>query len=185
MKQFGRFLFAIGSALGLCFVGSATASLLMSPQTDGPQIRQVDVTDLWTIRPVRVDPSRQNSERLASIAPVDPPALPRPAAPVVQKTAVIDGTAGQPSEAHVAWCANRYRSYDPGSNTYRSYTGTVRTCVSPHMDEGRAASSPAGLSQAHMSWCAARYRSYRAQDNTYRSYSGEQRDCLSPFLQDG
>ncbi len=33
---------------------------------------------------------------------------------------------------HVRWCLNRYRSYDPGSNTYVTYDGDVRRCISPY-----------------------------------------------------
>ncbi|WP_137387792.1 BA14K family protein [Rhodoligotrophos defluvii] len=34
--------------------------------------------------------------------------------------------------AHVRWCLNRYRSYDPGSNTFVGYDGRRRPCVSPY-----------------------------------------------------
>ena len=33
---------------------------------------------------------------------------------------------------HVGWCANRYKSYNPRSNTWMSYNGRVRQCVSPY-----------------------------------------------------
>lgn len=36
--------------------------------------------------------------------------------------------------AHLAWCANRYRSYRPQENSYRSYSGELRPCVSPYFD---------------------------------------------------
>lgn len=34
--------------------------------------------------------------------------------------------------AHVRWCAERWRSYDPRSNTYQPYDGPRRVCVSPY-----------------------------------------------------
>lgn len=187
MKQFGRFFFAIGSALGLCFVGSATASLLLQqPQAIETKPSQLDVTDLWTTTPVRVDTKKQTFERLASIAPVDPPSRNRNASSVIpQQVAAVDDAPIVYSQAHVSWCNSRYRSYNPDTNTYRSYRGSIRTCVSPHMQEDALAPPQSGLSQAHMDWCAKRYRSYRAEDNTYRSFSGGQRDCLSPFMQNG
>lgn len=37
-----------------------------------------------------------------------------------------------PRSAHVAWCSNRYRSYSPYDNTWVSYSGYVRQCVSPY-----------------------------------------------------
>lgn len=33
---------------------------------------------------------------------------------------------------HVQWCMDRYRSYDPRSNTWVSYSGAVRQCISPY-----------------------------------------------------
>ncbi|WP_343221459.1 BA14K family protein [Mesorhizobium silamurunense] len=65
--------------------------------------------------------------------------------------------AAQPSEqapdrqarlpaAHLEWCANRYRSYRPEENSYRSYSGELRPCVSPYFDPGgdTTASTDAG-----------------------------------------
>lgn len=34
--------------------------------------------------------------------------------------------------AHVRWCANRYRSYNVRTNTWVSYSGQVRQCISPY-----------------------------------------------------
>jgi hypothetical protein len=34
--------------------------------------------------------------------------------------------------AHAEWCSNRYRSYKPRTNTWTSYSGQVRRCVSPY-----------------------------------------------------
>ncbi len=33
---------------------------------------------------------------------------------------------------HVEWCLNRYRSYNVRTNTWVSYSGHVRQCVSPY-----------------------------------------------------
>ena len=32
---------------------------------------------------------------------------------------------------HVEWCLDRYRSYNPRNNTWVSYSGRVRECISP------------------------------------------------------
>jgi hypothetical protein len=37
--------------------------------------------------------------------------------------------------AHVEWCANRYRSYRPAQDSYTSYDGRRRPCVSPYSRE--------------------------------------------------
>jgi BA14K-like protein len=36
------------------------------------------------------------------------------------------------SSRHVEWCSDRYRSYDPRSNTWVAYSGAVRQCNSPY-----------------------------------------------------
>lgn len=35
-------------------------------------------------------------------------------------------------DAHVQWCINHYRSYNPANNTFVSYGGDIRECVSPY-----------------------------------------------------
>lgn len=98
-----------------------------------------------------------------------------------------------PSGAHVAWCSSQYRSYRPDDNSYISYSGEVRECISPYSDaevklqEGismqasaaePSSSSDAGATAEHIDSCFARYRSYRPEDNTYQPYGGgPRRQC--------
>ncbi len=35
------------------------------------------------------------------------------------------------SNSHIEWCLKRYRSYNPRNNTWVSYSGRVRECISP------------------------------------------------------
>ncbi|APG88782.1 DNA segregation ATPase FtsK/SpoIIIE (plasmid) [Sinorhizobium americanum CCGM7] len=104
--------------------------------------------------------------------------------------------------AHVEWCANRYRSYRAGDNSYTSFSGGRRTCVSPYMNAAGTPSEdvspeptpeesvedfPAemdlsadatNLSFEHVDYCFSRYRSYRPEDNTYQPYDGgPRRQC--------
>lgn len=108
------------------------------------------------------------------------------------------------SAAHVEWCSRRYRSYRASDNTYRAYSGSRRTCESPHMDaasafgpsdtdgETRASAfdrvlaanrsetqlGGGRLSTAHVRSCFERYRSYRPEDNSYQPYGGgPRRQC--------
>lgn len=103
--------------------------------------------------------------------------------------------------AHVEWCASRYRSYRPHDNSYTSFSGGQRTCISPYMDAAGSLSDDASppprdsyaedtddplmqielsadaneginLTQEHISYCFSRYRSYRPEDNSYQPYSG-------------
>jgi hypothetical protein len=39
---------------------------------------------------------------------------------------------GYGGSAHVRWCASRYRSYDPSTNTWVGYSGRVYQCNSPY-----------------------------------------------------
>ena len=39
---------------------------------------------------------------------------------------------GGGSSAHVHWCLNRYRSYDPSSDTFLGYDGYRHRCNSPY-----------------------------------------------------
>jgi hypothetical protein len=39
---------------------------------------------------------------------------------------------GNQGQAHVNWCAGRYRSYDYRSNTFQPYNGPRQTCYSPY-----------------------------------------------------
>lgn len=36
------------------------------------------------------------------------------------------------SRRHVNWCSDRYQSYNPRNNTWLSYSGNYRRCVSPY-----------------------------------------------------
>jgi hypothetical protein len=100
---------------------------------------------------------------------------------------------------HVEWCSERYRSYDPADNSYNTYRGMRRECISPYSEtlggtdlpsdgagtvilaEGApefvsAANSDemtgAYFSSEHVQSCFERYRSYRPEDNTYQPYGG-------------
>jgi len=108
-------------------------------------------------------------------------------------TSLADDTRGPASEAepatnlaHAQWCADRYRSYRVDDNSYTSYSGRIRECVSPYSGgtpaslEGETADVGAGpssrvadnLSARHIQSCFDRYRSYRPEDNTYQPYGG-------------
>ncbi|MDG4876892.1 BA14K family protein [Mesorhizobium sp. WSM4935] len=54
----------------------------------------------------------------------------------VQQPAASDRQAQQQQlpAAHLQWCAARYRSYRPAENSYRSYSGELRPCISPYYD---------------------------------------------------
>ncbi len=102
--------------------------------------------------------------------------------------------------AHLEWCANRYRSYRPKDNSYTSYSGQQRECVSPYSQGGSPEmgrflpedrpemefvvvgelqeDSEEYLTAEHIRSCFSRYRSYRPEDNSYQPYNGgPRRQC--------
>jgi hypothetical protein len=50
-------------------------------------------------------------------------------APVYREPVYVGGGYGN---AHINWCASRYRSYRVRSNTYVTYGGRVKQCYSPY-----------------------------------------------------
>ena len=159
------------------------------------------VSQLWTKDAQPVDKAAQGLERVAAAQPAAPDAAARVQAPDPTDTGAVAPDAGEQQArlpaAHVSWCADRYRSYNPDDNSYRSYSGQQRPCVSPYLDTtaaDQAAQQPAEvsyvesgaaplvataeLSDDHVQSCFSRYRSYRPEDNSYQPYSGgPRRQC--------
>ncbi|MBB6468756.1 BA14K family protein [Aminobacter carboxidus] len=205
MKLLLNALSSLGLAL-ITFVGGLiTATALFTAEPGHDLI--TDQSTLWTGRPVKVDVTEQKFERL-------------PARPVSQKafaseTRVASGikglepASGQPQEedqavtAHLQWCTEKYRSYRPDDNSYLSYSGRLRACVSPFMAQNVASNPMSGTGGAevqaiqtstisgdfvsaevvypaagHVDYCFARYRSYRPEDNSYQPFDGgPRRQC--------
>ncbi|MGH8103231.1 MAG: BA14K family protein, partial [bacterium] len=49
----------------------------------------------------------------------------------VDERPLASGTPSDFDSAHVEWCLERYRSYNPRDNTWVSYSGRVRQCDGP------------------------------------------------------
>jgi hypothetical protein len=207
MKTVASLLAGTALAVTLLLGGVVVASAVIAPQEDVPRFTGLDVADLWTLSPVRVDPAKQNYERLAprygSDVVMASPA-PRERRPAEQKVAsvvesvdimetgaVTDSEMEQDapvlSQAHVSWCQARYRSYSSDDNSYLSYDGELRACVSPFPSDPEKAdaqaeamlvqdstgnTTPVAINSAHAQNCLQRYRSYRAEDNSYQPYGG-------------
>lgn len=75
--------------------------------------------------------------KLQPLPDVSGPSQPTPDANVAKQPAPADRQAErQLPVAHLQWCASRYRSYRPDENSYRSYSGELRPCISPYYDPG-------------------------------------------------
>ena len=206
-------------SLGMFVSGVAVATYFLYTEPAPRAAPSVDVSDLWTGEPRTVNTSVQPFERLPALqtasdpeapievadamatnsAPIDPIAT--GALPTAPEQTIAGEDGGLSSAAHAQWCANRYRSYRPADNSYTSFSGGQRPCVSPYSREMEAAAAPAspalpeaesyvefvdeepllqyasdeGAANAgsdHVSYCFNRYRSYRPEDNSYQPYGG-------------
>ena len=130
----------------------------------------IGISELWTKDAKPVDPARQDLERIpahrapattaakaaggsAALAASEPaPQGQAQSAPQAGAAQAAEQPAQQAADdlpaAHLEWCANRYRSYRPEENSYRSYSGELRPCVSPYLDPGRTASIDRGAMPA-------------------------------------
>jgi hypothetical protein len=147
---------------------------------------------LWTTEPVRIDAALQRYDRLPPIAvassDVEAPVRSEVETVAASKVGDESETAAASTAANpdaVAWCQQRYKSYEPADNTYQPYGGGVRrACIAPFAlgnMTAMAVHAPAPSESSHVHWCATRYSSYRAEDNTYQPFSGQRRTCVSPF----
>lgn len=214
MKPVLQLLAASALAVGMTIGGVVLASSALSPEEDPHRFTGLDIKDLWTSEPVRVDPDQQTLDRLppryASHVVISEPQqnTAQKQAETVERTTrsriaevPILADAPKMGEAenetavnalppeHFAWCSERYRSYEPMSNTYRSFSGESRSCASPFQTDvgvqteeagaelvtvsgGDMEATPYALDEEHVMACMQRYRSYRPTDNTYQPYGG-------------
>ena len=187
--------------------GLAFATWLLAAKPVRQATLSISVADLWTrdARPVKA--VAQSFERIPAKRAEVPDASAMAKAPpdpiitsAVQPSTDQEQTSAQLPAAHVEWCASRYRSYHPSDNSYMSYGGQQRRCISPYADvapaqppeavryvdatyasmDGYASTDEVRpqLSPDHVDYCFSRYRSYRPEDNTYQPYSGgPRRQC--------
>lgn len=193
-----------GFALTLCvFVGGAALAITYLTAKPVPvQKPAVDAAMVLPTQAVKVDTTLRNLKRVERQPAVEPRTheqAPEPA-PAVDHTRTASNSAPQTSASttlssdHVNWCTHRYRSYRPDDNSYRSYSGVARECISPFSDHNvvtrpssaspenigyaEAAASSGYQSAQHVDYCFSHYRSYRPEDNTYQPFGGgPRRQC--------
>ncbi len=122
----------------------------------------MDTPDLWTSRPVAIDPARQSYERIAAI-----PAL-----------ASLPPSHGDPQTA----VAQTEEADSAKSLPELASAGPVSGDMSMAASAEVATSQQDALDPAHAEWCYDRYRSYRMEDNSYQPFGGvERQQCQSPW----
>lgn len=185
MKAIATMIFGIASAVGTCVAGAGIASYVVAQPEHG-SLRKDLKPDLWTIEPTRVIQSRQHYERL-------PPSLSTyaqqelqsgssrantsiglPQKPLLQPQAIASTSIA----LHQEWCRTKFRSYDAATDSYRSFGGDRRPCVSPTAEEPPVAFTAVEPDSDLARSCAGRYVSYRRSDNTYQPYRGERVPCV-------
>ncbi|WP_426239443.1 BA14K family protein [Pararhizobium sp. DWP1-1-3] len=142
----------LGVTLSLTFIaGSVMAIPNFGPAPEPKKLGNIDITSLWTSRPVSIDRSKQSFERL--------PAL------VVQQPET-DRMDPAPQEIVTGTGLALRQDAQPHGIGQNEIVGEA-----PYVGSGTAVTA----------WCAERYRSYRASDNTYQPYGGARRQCEPPF----
>ena len=177
--------------------GALTAIFFVNAEPVTDRSLDMDTTDLWTNKAVKVSTPSPDLQRLPARPVQQTPDnvrqaqdIPSEAPPLntdLLTTAAISPDQAGPelTDAHVEWCSERYRSYDPVDNSYNAYSGARRECVSPYSPAGDQVGGyvEAAVYQGedsvgafadfeHVQSCFDRYRSYRPEDNTYQPYGG-------------
>lgn len=208
MKSAILLLSGVSTSVALLVGGLAVVEAALP--SEEPHIFKDNNTPLWTASPVKIsDRDNQPYERVAdrlpantvAVASLPPSSKPdlepgtdAPGLDMLVTAALNDNYGGDNSTIsvgytveHIDWCANKYRSYNPQDNSYRSYSGAKKDCTSPYdnstdeLAELQQAAWPStgsvtyyktSMGSAQVEACASRYRSYRASDNTYQPHGG-------------
>ncbi len=144
------------------FVAGVALTAYAIKEPDRHHFANMDTPDLWTSRPVAINPAGQGYERIAAIPALAslPPSHGDP------QTAVA-----QTEEAESAKSSTELASSEPAADDMTIATST--DVSAPQRD---------ALDPAHAEWCYGRYRSYRMEDNSYQPFGGAARQqCQSPW----
>jgi len=192
MKTIATLAFGTTCAVGASLAVASVASVAVTAPESSARLT-LGTSELWTTTPVKIDRAAQSFERLPAVLSTyasSPARIARTASPVARNIEVaMNAAVGVPdfSADHLDWCASRYRSYNANTNSYRSFSGEMKSCSPPFESRqsasdkypGQAAQS-SSTSEGVVAWCAARYQSYRLADNTYQPYGGQRRPCPGP-----
>jgi hypothetical protein len=188
MKAIASVAFGLASAVGVCIVGALLASHAAIAEPEHALVRVGLQPDLWTHEPTSIIQSQQRYERLPAMlssyaeqerqtaASKPNVRVFQPQAPTVQATPAV----ANQSAAHRNWCGAKFRSYDSATDTYRSFAGDRRACVSPNAEAPSPIAITISFDQDHARWCAAKYASYRNSDNSYQPFAGPRITCEAP-----
>jgi hypothetical protein len=138
-------------SLGMFAAGLLFAAWFIAAEPAQKPHPSADVASLWTAEPRRIDTAAQHLERVPALLAGQ---MAQPASARIESAFASDASAGpvdpvttgsvQPAQqgpsnglptSHEKWCAERYRSYRPHDDSYTSYSGEVRPCISPFVED--------------------------------------------------
>jgi hypothetical protein len=215
MKIFVAILSGFSLTLAVFAAGALTVIFFVNAEPVPARSLDLDTTALWTNKAVSVNTPARNLERIPARPVRQPPDTerqaqvpsrepetignPEPATDPTTTAAISPQPTLAMNAGHVEWCSERYRSYDPADNSYNTYSGMRRECISPYSETLGGTDLPsdgagtvilaegapefvtsansdemtgAYFSSEHVQSCFERYRSYRPEDNTYQPYGG-------------
>lgn len=136
MKKIAFLVFGIICVVGAS-LGVGSVASVIEPRK--PPSLMPSASELWTATPVKIDRASQSFERLPALlstyasSPIRVananPSMDRK----IEPTTLSDSVPAMSAQyaQHIEWCASRYRSFDEKTNTYRSFSGRIKTCSSP------------------------------------------------------
>lgn len=111
--------FGVAGAVTVCIAVAFVTSPMMAT-SEAHSFTNISAPDLWTTTPVKIDRSVQSYERVPAILSTyaaNPPKLGTASRSGVPASALAQAEPTLPAE-HQTWCAGRYRSFNPQTNTY-------------------------------------------------------------------
>jgi hypothetical protein len=144
------------------FLGGMAFTAYVIAEPEPHRFANLDAPDLWTSKPVTIEPGKQNYERIDAI-----PALASlPASGDDRQLATAVGAESDDTAAQL-----------PPGGSEPGVDGVQTGAIAPDAQAPEPAMDP-----AHAEWCFGRYRSYRVEDNSYQPYGGgARRECQSPW----
>lgn len=133
MKKIASLVFGIICVVGASLGVGSVASVIEPTKT--PSLMP-SASELWTATPVKIDRVAQSFERLPALLSTyaSSPIRVAKANPSMDRKIepkTVSDSVPAMSTQHIEWCASRYRSFDEKTNTYRSFSGRIKTCSSP------------------------------------------------------
>lgn len=165
MKPLLVILGGLGFSMMTFIAGLIVATAFFNVGEDRNHLGGRDVANLWTNQPVRVDPAKNQFERL----------------PAAESMTASSASSVRIASADPDMADEAMASIAQSGSGSQGEPDLMPTGTFPATEPVNESSEPEIINEAHMDWCSNRYRSYRPRDNSYTPFSGGRRECVSPF----